>query len=279
MTIIVNNVKTLRAEIAKGKAIGKVIGLVPTMGALHDGHLSLVRLAHCKADIVVVSIFVNPTQFGANEDLDNYPSDIEGDISKLENESVDIIYIPSVADIYPNGMEIDVKSYVDLSNRLCGIDRPGHFDGVVTVVSKLLEQVSADIAIFGEKDYQQLQIIRHMVDELHIDCEVIGAPIMREHDGLAMSSRNAYLSDSERLTIAPKLYKILSDIAHQPDLIGHAEQLLLDAGFANIDYVELVDAVNLKSLEKLNKPARLLAAARIGNTRLIDNIAVEVNDE
>lgn len=249
------------------------------MGALHSGHLSLVSLAQLRADTVVVSIFVNPTQFGPDEDFESYPRSYENDIELLEAEAVDIIYVPSVKEIYPNGQEIDVKPDATLASRYEGQHRPGHFDGVTTVVARLLKQIMADIAVFGEKDYQQLQIIRQMVKEQGIKTEIMAAPIARESDGLAMSSRNRYLSEKQR-AIAPQMRFILgqtSKLLKQGDskALEKARKAVLDAGFDNIDYIELVDAQTLEPLETLDTEARLLAAATLGKTRLLDNLSVE----
>ena len=249
------------------------------MGALHAGHLSLVTLAQTRVDVVIVSIFVNPTQFGPNEDFDNYPRSFEQDISLLEAEAVDMVYIPAIQEIYPNGQEVDVKADELLARLHEGEHRAGHFDGVATVVVRLLEQSGADKAVFGQKDYQQLQIIRQMVRDHKLPVEIIGAPIAREGDGLAMSSRNRYLSDRER-KIAPQLSFILGQTAKMikagdAKAPEKAKQVLLEAGFDTIDYVVLVDAITLQPITVLNQEARLLAAATLGKTRLIDNIAVE----
>lgn len=249
------------------------------MGALHSGHLSLVTVAQSRADVVIVSIFVNPTQFGPNEDFDNYPRVYEEDIALLEAEAVDIIYMPSVKEIYPNGQEVDVKPNEQLAKDYEGKHRQGHFDGVATVVARLLNHSQADRAVFGEKDFQQLQVIRQMVEELKLSVEIIGAPIARESDGLAMSSRNRYLSKEER-EIAPQMRFILGQTAKMfkegdSNSLAKARQAMLDAGFDSVDYIALVDVSNLEPIERLDREARLLAAATLGKTRLLDNLAVE----
>ena len=280
MVLVIHNVQSLRVEVAKRKADGERVALVPTMGALHAGHLSLVEVARQHADAVMVSIFVNPTQFGPNEDYEAYPRVLEEDIAKLEDAQVEMVYLPTVAELYPNGPEIDIYADKALASGLCGVHRAGHFDGVVTVVKRLLEHCRPDVAVFGEKDYQQLQIIKQMVKQQELPVEVIGAPILREADGLAMSSRNAYLSEQER-KIAPLLYKALCEVALP--VTGHScagmTDRLLEAGFTSVDYVELVDATTLQPIVEPDRPARLLAAATLGKTRLIDNIAVEPKDE
>ncbi len=251
------------------------------MGALHAGHLSLVSLAQSQADVVMASIFVNPTQFGADEDFESYPRVNEQDIAALEAEAVDIVYIPSVEEIYPNGQDIEVKADAALAARYEGEHRPGHFDGVTTVVSRLLRHSDADMAVFGEKDYQQLQIIRQMVKEQKLGVEIIAAPIAREGDGLAMSSRNRYLDEAER-KIAPQLYYILSQTTKllkrgKSKALQSAHNAILEAGFAQVDYIALVDAQTFEPLEEADREARLLAAATLGKTRLLDNLKVNPN--
>jgi pantoate--beta-alanine ligase len=236
----------------------KKLALVPTMGALHDGHLSLVRLAHECSDEVIVSIFVNPTQFGPNEDLDKYPRPIETDINKLKDLKVDYLFLPDEKILYPNGREITHYANDDLSNALCGLNRPGHFDGVCTVVYKLFDLIKPDLAVFGEKDYQQLLIIKDMVRVENLVVEIIAAPILRESDGLAMSSRNLYLNKEQRL-FAAELNRCLRQIVSGEKYIHEAYYYLESLGF-EMDYLE----------EKWN---RVFIAAKIGSTRLIDNIA------
>lgn len=258
---------------------GGKIALVPTMGALHAGHLSLVELAKTHAQHVVMSIFVNPTQFGPNEDFDKYPRTWEADVALAEKAGVDIIYAPDAADMYGEGIAT-VITVGDIAGELCGKTRPGHFNGVATVVAKLLLRVLPHVAIFGEKDYQQLCVIRQVVDDLDIPVEIIGAPTMREPDGLAMSSRNRYLSEEERRN-APKLYEILRLLAQRiasgqeiEKTLAEGGSLLKYAGF-KMDYLTLCDAETLAPQASYTAPARLLAAGFLGTTRLIDNVAVE----
>jgi pantoate--beta-alanine ligase len=282
MAVPLDRIKTvaaLRCAVAAWRAAGERVALVPTMGALHEGHLSLVDLAREKAERCVVSIFVNPTQFGPNEDLDAYPRDTEGDLAKLAARDVDAAFLPDVSEIYPEGFATTVR-VSGISDGLCGDARPGHFDGVATVVTKLLLQCLPDIAIFGEKDYQQLLVIRRLALDLNIPVEILGGPIKRETDGLALSSRNAYLSATERQA-APKLQQALQQTAARlknGDTMDNAARdalAELDAAGFRPDYFELRDAANLQPLARLEtRPARLLAAAWLGRTRLIDNIAV-----
>lgn len=258
---------------------GETVALVPTMGALHDGHMALVDDVRRRADRVVVSIFVNPTQFGPNEDFDAYPRRMEADSAKLSAANVDLLWAPSVEEMYPEGFATSI-TVASLPDRLCGAARPGHFDGVATVVAKLFNQVRPDMAIFGEKDWQQLAIIRRMATDLDLGVDVFGFPTQREDDGLARSSRNAYLTEAERAA-AVALPRALGSAARSienrssiSDAIATVHAALEKAGFAPADYVELVDAVTLQPIEKLERPARLLAAARLGKARLIDNLAV-----
>lgn len=258
---------------------GETVALVPTMGALHDGHMALVDEARRRANRVVVSIFVNPKQFGPNEDFDAYPRRAEADAAKLTAANVDVLWMPPVEEMYPEGFATNI-TVASLPDRLCGAARPGHFDGVATVVAKLLNQVRPDIAIFGEKDWQQLAIIRRMAADLDLGVEIAGFPTQREDDGLARSSRNAYLTDEERAA-AVALPRALGAAARTiegggaiADAIASVHVVLEKAGFAPIDYVELVDAATLQPLEKLDRPARILAAARLGKARLIDNLPV-----
>ncbi len=280
---VVRTVKDLRKQIDKWREADKSIALVPTMGALHDGHLSLVKLAHKNAGRVVVSIFVNPTQFGPNEDLARYPRDEAGDLEKLQSVDADLVWAPSVAEMYgpafatrivPEGAALGLEGDV----------RPHHFGGVATVCCKLFSQVTPDVAIFGQKDYQQLCVLRQMVRDLNLPLELIGAPTKRETDGLALSSRNAYLSPEER-KIAPALHKAISELAEAvadgADIaaaLAGAKAKVLAAGFKKIDYIEVRDAETLSppttTTAAKDQTLRVLAAAYLGKTRLIDNVEV-----
>ncbi len=269
------------SALAKGwHDLGRTIALVPTMGALHEGHLALVHLARERAAHVVVSIFVNPTQFGPGEDLQSYPRDLQADVDKLRAAGVDAVYAPPVEEIYPAGFATTVHVEGPATAGLEDAFRPGHFDGVATVVAKLFAQSACDIAVFGQKDYQQLQVIRRMSADLDLPVHVIGAPTIRETDGLAMSSRNAYLSPQERKT-APALHRALQAAASAiragtapQRACAEAIKGLKMTGFAT-DYLQARQAASLAPLTAdYQGPIRLLAAARLGRTRLIDNIAV-----
>jgi pantoate--beta-alanine ligase len=271
-------VADLRAHVAPWRKAGKSIALVPTMGALHAGHLSLVTLAKSKADRVVVSIFVNPIQFGPREDFSTYPRDEAGDIEKLRAAGADLVFAPNTAEMYPAGFSTKV-SIGDLTEDLCGANRPNHFDGVATVVTKLLLQCAPDMAIFGEKDYQQLLVIKHLVRDLNVPVEILGGDIVREKDGLALSSRNAYLSPAERKT-APLLHQTISEVAaalargEGADAACVAGRFKLEAAGFRVDYIAVRDPDTLKPLSGPVKHARVLAAAYLGKTRLIDNVLV-----
>ena len=272
-------VKELRQRVSGWRGAGESVALVPTMGSLHPGHLTLVAEAKRRADRVVVSIFVNPTQFAPNEDLEAYPRDETGDLEKLAPHAPDLIFAPSPAEMYGSGFQTRV-SVENLATDLCGVSRPHFFSGVATVVAKLLIQCWPDIAIFGEKDYQQLLVIRRMARDLNIPAEIVGAPTVREDDGLAMSSRNAYLSADERKR-APVLHETLQTIAaglragtSADRLLSNGERVLSENGFA-VDYLEIRHAETLAPVAKISEgPARVFAAAHLGRARLIDNIAV-----
>jgi pantoate--beta-alanine ligase len=273
------SVAALRAATGDWRRAGLRYALVPTMGALHEGHVTLVRHALSEADRVVVSIFVNPTQFAPSEDFAAYPRQEAADLAALAAAGAQAVYLPSLAEIYPDGFATRV-TVAGLTDGLCGPLRPGHFDGVATVVTKLLLQAAPDLALFGEKDYQQLQVIRRLVQDLDIPVRIVGVPTVREADGLAMSSRNAYLTPPER-ALAPQLYRLLQDSGRRLQTGGAAAvvlpaaiQALATAGFGAVDYVALCDAETLAPLDRLDRPARLLAAVRLGRARLIDNIAV-----
>lgn len=276
---IIRHLSTLYDALAAMRAGGARIAMVPTMGALHDGHMALVRAAAARADAVVVSIFVNPTQFGANEDLDAYPRQEEADAALLRAAGVALLWAPTVTEMYPSGFATNVH-VAGVSEGLCGAARPGHFDGVATVVTKLLGQVRPDVALFGEKDFQQLAVIRRVVADLNLRVEIVGVPTERAADGLALSSRNVYLSGAERAAavVLPRALARAADAmrAGTPvaTALAAAESALTEAGFDRIDYVALCDADSLAPADSLDRPVRLLVAARIGRTRLIDNIAV-----
>jgi len=255
------------------------LALVPTMGALHAGHLALIEEANRRADKVAASIFVNPLQFGAGEDLDRYPRREADDARMLEEAGCDLLWLPSVGDIYPDGFATKI-SVAGVSERWEGEARPGHFDGVATVVAKLLLSVGPDVALFGEKDFQQLAVIRQMVRDLAIPVEIVGVPTVREHDGLALSSRNAYLSTDERsrAVALPQALRAARDgiVGGVPvaAALRDAKQALVDGGFLKIDYLALVDAGTLEPLGEARGTMRLIAAAQMGTTRLIDNLAL-----
>ncbi|HAU21753.1 MAG TPA: pantoate--beta-alanine ligase [Erythrobacter sp.] len=276
--------EVLRKRVAELRQSGASIALVPTMGALHEGHLSLMREAKNSCDHVVASIFVNPTQFSPNEDLDSYPRQLVKDSEMLEAEGVALLWAPDTQQMYPDGFVSSI-SVRGVSEGFCGADRPGHFDGVATVVCKLFNQVQPDMAFFGEKDFQQLAVIRTMARDLdltrpHVD-SIIGVPTVREEDGLAMSSRNRYLSAKQREEAAMLSMQMREAIARIEDgqnvgrTLTALEDALLGAGFDRVDYADLADSITLEKLGELgDRPARLLVAARIGSTRLIDNMPV-----
>ncbi|KPZ64134.1 Pantothenate synthetase [Pseudoalteromonas sp. P1-16-1b] len=279
----ITEIKSLRSQVKAWRQAGLSVALVPTMGNLHRGHFSLVEKAKTLADKVVVSIFVNPMQFGANEDLDSYPRTLDADKQGLADLETDILFIPSVETIYPNGL--GAQSFVDvpgISMGYCGGSRPGHFKGVATVVTKLFNLVQPDYACFGEKDFQQLQVVKTMATDLSIPVEIIGVPTMREVSGLAMSSRNGYLSTEERQT-APVLFNTLKHCAQQlkngnkdfATLESEAKSALEDAGLKP-DYFSIAQRDTLKAATLEDTRFVILAAAFLGSVRLIDNIQVEV---
>lgn len=276
---VARDVASLRAAVGAWRAGGGRVGLAPTMGALHEGHLSLVRAAKQQCEHVVASLFVNPRQFAPHEDFDRYPRDEAGDARMLAQAGCDLLYAPDRAAMYPQGFATNVI-VSDVSTPLEGQYRPHFFGGVATVVTKLLLQALPDAAYFGEKDYQQLLVIKRMTKDLDIPVEIVGCPTVREHDGLAMSSRNAYLSPDER-RIAGRLNLVLHDAvkavragAPIADAEAEAVRRLAAAGFASIDYLAVRDAETLAEIASLSRPARILAAAWVGQTRLIDNMAV-----
>lgn len=261
------------------RGVGQRLALVPTMGALHAGHLALVTESKRHADRVAASIFVNPAQFAAHEDLGRYPRQEQADAAMLEAGGCDLLWLPAVADVYPDGFATKV-SVAGLSDRWEGEARPGHFDGVATVVAKLLLSVQPDVALFGEKDFQQLAVIRRLVVDLNIPVEIIGVPTVRDADGLALSSRNAYLSadERERATALPRALQAGAESIRSgenvADSLEVARAALGDSGFSKVDYLALVDAESLEPLDRPQGVMRLIAAATIGTTRLIDNLPV-----
>ncbi len=276
---VARSVAELRAQVRAWHAAGLTVGFVPTMGALHAGHLALMRQALDRCDRAMVSIFVNPTQFGPHEDLSRYPRDEAGDLAKLASVGVHLAYLPTVAEMYPEGASTWVE-VEGLSQGLCAERRPHHFRGMATVVTMLLNQAQADLAMFGEKDYQQLQIVKRLVRDLAIPTEIVGGATVREPDGLAMSSRNLLLAPEHR-EIAPTLNRVLvgtaaalADGRAAAPLLDAAVERLHAAGFHPVDYVELRDAATLAPLAAAGRPARLLAAAHLGAVRLIDNVPV-----
>ncbi len=277
---IVRDIAALKTAVDGLRSDGGTIALVPTMGALHAGHMALVAEGRRRADHVVASIFVNPTQFAAHEDLSTYPRREASDSKMLEEGGCALLWAPEVEIMYPDGFATGIR-VAGVSEGLDGAARPGHFDGVATVVAKLFGQVRPDVALFGEKDYQQLAVIRRMVRDLDLGIEIIGVPTQRDADGLALSSRNFYLSEEERRS-ARALPRALGEAAaaiaagaEVAAALAAARDKLARAGFDPIDYVELCDAETLAAVASLERPARLLVAARIGRTRLIDNLPVE----
>ena len=278
---ICTTIDDMRAASRALRRKGKRLGFVPTMGALHDGHLSLVRAAKAQCDLVTVSIFVNPLQFGPNEDLAQYPRPFEPDCEMLEKEGVDLLFAPTPEEIYPAGAVTYVTVEV-LSDKLCGKSRPGHFRGVTTVVAKLFHIIAPDLAFFGQKDAAQAAIIRRMVQDLNLPVQIVVRPIVREPDGLAMSSRNAYLIPEERRS-SSVLYRALSDIKSRFDqgernagkLIADGVQVLKSEPCVRLDYLEIVDPGTLDPLNTVDGPALVAIAAFVGKTRLIDNIVLD----
>jgi pantoate--beta-alanine ligase len=275
---IVNSVNKMHEAANEIRREGKTIAFVPTMGALHAAHLSLVREARKRADVCVVSIFVNPTQFGPNEDYMKYARDLEGDIRKLQRVGVHVVFAPETEEIYPK----DFQTFVEvekLENHLCGVHRKGHFRGVATIVLKLFNIIKPHIAIFGQKDYQQLKVIQRMVKDLNIDIEIVSCPIVRDECGLALSSRNSYLSTDEKES-ARFIFKTLRKMKEEFDLGSNlsktiretGEEILKEANIFDIDYLEICDAETLESKDLAERGDLLAIAVRLGGTRLIDNI-------
>ncbi len=278
---VIQRIPPMKEVSRKARSEGKVIGLVPTMGSLHEGHLSLVREARKMADIVVVSIFVNPAQFGPSEDFEKYPRDVTRDAELLTSEKTDYIFLPKTEEMYPANYHTYLKVR-DLSAKMCGVSRPDHFEGVSTVVLKLFHIVDPHFAYFGQKDAQQLVIIRKMVRDLNLDAEIVHLPIVREADGLAMSSRNIYLSDEERKG-ATVLYRALQHAQERFDegekkpkaLIKEMREIIESEPLARIDYISVTDMVELKEMKTLKGKCLIALAVYFGSTRLIDNIIVD----
>ncbi|MGD8368054.1 MAG: pantoate--beta-alanine ligase [Desulfobacterales bacterium] len=274
---VISTVAEMQAFADRMRRQAKTIAFVPTMGFLHEGHLSLMRIARGKADVLVASIFVNPAQFGPGEDFDRYPRALERDLDLAEKEAVDVMFTPDRAELYPEGFETYVL-LERLPNHLCGLSRPVFFRGVATVVTKLFHMVKPHVAVFGEKDFQQLQVVRRMVRDLNMDVEIVGGPTVREFDGLAMSSRNSYLTEGQRYS-ALSLRHALDNAqamaeggARSCDGIIAAARSLIEARPAtDIDYIRIFDPETLEDLEILDRPARMALAVKVGTTRLIDN--------
>lgn len=276
-------IQGLTASLSPARSARKIIGFVPTMGNLHQGHLNLVREARRLCDVVVVSIFVNPIQFGPNEDFENYPRTLEKDRNLLAEVGCDIVFAPSVEQMYGNQPRLTNISVADITNDLCGLQRPGHFDGVAVVVTKLFNMVQPNFAFFGQKDYQQLAVIRQFVRDLNIPLEVIGVPITRAEDGLALSSRNGYLTDEHR-EIAPTIFQSLKAAEqklHQGsdllEVLENVKQRLTQVGFV-VDYVE-ARTTNLQKVNAFNQDIVLFVAAKLATTRLIDNLQIKYTNE
>ena len=282
--ITVKTVRELRAAVARARSEGKRIGFVPTMGNLHAGHAALVTKAAQRAEFVVASIFVNPLQFGAGEDLDSYPRTLTADQERLLAAGCNLLFAPGVEEMYPDGMAGQTLVCVPgVSEGLCGASRPGHFDGVATVVTKLFHMVQPDLAVFGEKDFQQLAVIRKLVRDLDLPVQIIGEPTVRDSDGLALSSRNGYLNDAQR-RCAPALYQTLGALAAELRS-GHDDYgVLIEDGLVRLsaagfepDYLEIRHPLTLRPATRADRQLVILAAARLGTTRLIDNLLVDLD--
>ena len=274
---VLNTVDATQKRCEALRLQGKTLALVPTMGFFHEGHLELMRVGKRLADVLVISIFVNPTQFGPQEDLDAYPRDTEGDLAKAREVGVDIVFLPGPEEMYPEGYQTHVE-VERVTQHLCGISRPGHFQGVTTVVAKLFNVTKPHIAVFGQKDYQQLTVVSRMVTDLNMDIEIVGVPTVREPDGLAMSSRNSYLTPEQRESALSlkKSLDLAQDMVQQGTKDGKAvkaavEALIQSYPFTEIDYVTVCDPVSLEEVQRIEGEALLALAVRVGKTRLIDN--------
>lgn len=283
--LVISEIEPTRRAVRDAQHAGNTVGLVPTMGALHAGHLSLIHAARARCSTVAVTIFVNPTQFGPGEDLDQYPRPLEADLAACESAGVDIVFTPSVETMYPSG-SLTTVHVGGITEILCGPVRPGHFDGVATAVAKLFEILPANAAFFGEKDYQQLIVIRRMVRDLNMPIEIVACPTVREPDGLALSSRNRYMSAGERKQAASLSRALFAAIQRVADgerevirIVDEVRQDVLGTGPAKIDYIEVVDASTLELMRVIDRPARICLAVRIGSCRLIDNVGVDAPRE
>lgn len=282
---VIRSPVALRALTRRARRDGQNVGLVPTMGALHRGHLSLIEEARRRADLVVVSIFVNPTQFGPNEDFERYPRDLDSDVAACSKAGASVVYAPEVSAMYPEG-HCTVVHLEGITSSLCGAHRPGHFDGVATIVAKLFNQVGSCVAVFGRKDYQQLRVITRMVRDLDLEIDVVGAPTVREADGIALSSRNAYLSDAERGRASSIVHGLsaawrLVDGAREPVTAAALREIASEPmrqELDSVDYVEICDPETLDVVQDeclIKKPTLVAAAGRLGSTRLIDNVVLK----
>ncbi|MDY7031342.1 MAG: pantoate--beta-alanine ligase [Thermodesulfobacteriota bacterium] len=280
---IINSIKKMQEFSESSRLNGKTIALVPTMGFFHEGHLKLMEEGKKRADILMISIFVNPTQFGVGEDFEKYPRDWERDKRMAEGVGVDVIFAPSAIDIYPNGYQTYVN-VEEVTKNLCGMDRPTHFRGVTTVVAKLFLIMKPHIAIFGEKDFQQLATIRRMVEDLNFAIEIVGFPIVREDDGLAMSSRNTYLNPEEHKAALSLIRSILkaeelfvSGEKRVPNILSQVRDIIESENLTEIDYIKICDSETLEDIEEINRDAVLAMAVKVGGTRLIDNKVLTVD--
>ena len=280
--LVLPDIAPCRQAVCEARRAGKTVGLVPTMGALHEAHLSLIRAARERCSFVAVTIFVNPTQFGPGDDYEKYPRPVNGDLEACTSAGVDLVFAPCPETMYPRGSQTTVQ-VEGVTTGLCGPQRPGHFEGVATVVAKLFNILPADQAFFGEKDYQQLVVIRRMACDLNIPIEIVPCPTVREDDGLAMSSRNAYLSSEERTQAAGLSRALFAAAEHvrsgerdSAKITGEIRKEILAACAAEIEYVDIVDAESLVVMSTIDRPARICLAVRIGSCRLIDNVALDL---
>jgi len=281
---ILSKIEDVRKELKSFRSMGKTIGYVPTMGFLHEGHMSLIKKARLENEIVVVSIFVNPTQFGPNEDLESYPRDMERDKFLCENEKVDIIFNPESSEMYGEGFSTYVETFGDITKKLCGASREGHFRGVTTVLTKFFNIVNPDKAYFGQKDAQQVAVVKKMVREMNFPLQIISCPIVREKDGLALSSRNTYLTDVERkdaVILSKSLFEAKKLIENGEKSAKKIKKFIIDkintVSYAKIDYIEIVDSLTLDDMDEIVGDVLIALAVKFGKPRLIDNITVEVN--